>query len=356
MKKTFFQYRRLVIGFLLLFIPLMFISFYKIDYSFTAPGFNDDISQFIIIEEELENVPTFMTTSVIVMDKISIAQYLLGRLESKVTVDEFPEIYDDLDLDDLNTMGYLMKDDSLATSLIVGIENAGYSITYETYLTIYMTLDFLTSDSLMLGDKILEINGNTDLDEALSNIECETVVEFKILRDDVEMTVHADKKTRHNGTCAIGVYLYDFTEIIETEVVYKFVEDNTGGPSGGLMQALYVYFELTESNFDPGLRIAGTGTIDVDGNVGGIGGVRQKIITASMNNIDIFFIPHLTDGEHDNYIEALEVYNTLDTDMELVGVATFQEALDYLLNLENGDTDEWSKTLSYQRFNYLLLT
>jgi len=340
MKRTFHQSRKLLIGFLLLFIPLMVISFYKIDYSFTAPGFNDEINYFIVIEDGYDSNSTFMTTSVIVMDRITITQYLLGKIESNVTVEEFPEIYKDLDLDDLNTMGYLMKDDSLATSLIVGVENAGFNITYETYLTIYMTLDFLTSDSLELGDKILEVNGSTDLETTIDELECGSTVEFKILRGTEEMIVHADKNIQDDGSCPMGIYLYDFTEILDSDIEYSFIDNNTGGPSGGLMQALYVYYELTESDFEFGLRVAGTGTIDPLGNVGPIGGVRQKIITASLNNIDVFFIPHLSDDADDNYIEALEVYNTLDTDMELVGVSSFLEALEYLQALEGGELND----------------
>lgn len=340
MKRTFYQSRKLLIGFLLLFIPLMVMSFYKIDYSFTAPGFNDEIGYFIIIIDGENTNSTFMTTSVIVMDRITITQYLLGKIESDVTIEIFPDIYKELDLDDLNTMGYLMKDDSLATSLIVGVENAGFNIIYETYLTVYMTLDFLTSDSLELGDKILEVNGSTDLETTINNLECGTTVEFKILRGTEELTVHANKNVQDDGLCPMGIYLYDFTEILDTNIEYQFVENNTGGPSGGLMQSLYIYYQLTESDFDFGLRIAGTGTIDPLGNVGPIGGVRQKIITASLNNIDVFFIPHLSDDADDNYIVALEVYNSLDTDMELVGVSSFLEALEYLQALEGGELND----------------
>ena len=106
------------------------------------------------------------------------------------------------------------------------------------------------------------------------------------------------------------------------------------------MQALFVYNELIETDLAQGLKVAGTGTISLDGSVGYIGGIEQKIITASINNIDIFFVPHLSDSHNDNYIEALKVYNTLETDMILVGITSFQDAVDYLLNYESGDESE----------------
>ena len=248
-------------------------------------------------------------------------QYILGSLESTVNLRAFPDFYDNVDLDDLDTMSYLMKDDSLSTSLIIGIDNSGFTIEYESYLTVYLTFDYLTSDSLIIGDKILEING-------------------LILREDEELTVHAVNNIIDDDSCSIGLSLAYFTELVTTEVDYEIIETNTGGPSGGLMQALFVYNQLIETDLTHGLKIAGTGTINLDGSVGYIGSIEQKIITADINNIDIFFVPHITDSHEDNYIEALKVYNTLDTDMILVGITSFQDAVDYLLAYESGDDGE----------------
>ncbi len=340
MKITIIKYKKLIISFLLLFVPLMFISIYRIDYSLTAPGCNDDISTFIIIEDGYATSSSFHTTSVVVLDKISIIQYLVGSFENTVSIRDFPDYYDDVDLDDLDVMSYLMRDDSIFTSLIVGIHNSGHNIEYETYLTVYLTYNFLTSDSLQIGDKILEINGSTDFQTAYADIECEDIVKFKIIRDGEELIVYATNNQHDNETCSIGINLAYYTELVNTDVNYEIIDTNVGGPSGGLMQALFIYNELIETDLAGGLRIAGTGTINVDGSVGYIGGVKQKIITASLNDIDIFFVPHLSDSHNDNYIEALKVYNTLDTEMILVGVSTFLEAVDYLQNYESGDASE----------------
>jgi len=340
MKKTFIRNKKIIIVFLLLFIPLTFLNVYRIDYSLTAPGFNDDISDFIIIEDSYYTGNTFHTTSVISIKGITPIQYLFGMYSKTVSISEFPDYYDDIDINDLTIMSYLMKDDSIATSLVVGIENSDKDITYSSYLTVYLIFNTLTPNSLELGDKILTINGNTDLDLALSNIECGELVDFKVIRDDDELVVKAVKNDDGDGTCSFGMYLDHFTKVIDTNAVYTIIDNNTGGPSGGLMQALYIYYGLMGSDLDTGMKIAGTGTIDVEGDVGYIGGVEQKIITAAMNDIDIFFIPHLSDEDNDNYIKALKVYNTLDTNMELVGVSSFFEAVEYLNNYLRSDHND----------------
>ena len=153
---------------------------------------------------------------------------------------------------------------------------------------------------------------------------------FRIKRKDIS-------NDPDNPDCLFGIRLNRYTEIISSEITYTLVETNTGGSSGGLLQALYIYNQITEFDITRGLKIAGTGTLSVEGKVGPIGGIQQKILTSHYNNIDIFFVPHFTSKEGDNYIDALKVYNTLNTKMVLVPVTTFQDALDYLLDGDNFD-------------------
>ncbi len=342
MKKTFYKYKNLIIAFLVFFIPLMTISIYQVEYIIVAPGVTTNIDSFIVIEGGFETGNSFNTTSVIVVDKATLLEYFLGTKDDKITVRAFPEYYHYIDLDDLTTMDYLMKDDSVSTSIVVGMQYSNYNIDYSSYLTVYLTYDYLTPDSLEIGDKIISINGNTDLEAALDNAVCGASAEFEIIRADEILTVSAVNHPFDNDTCSFGIYLKYYTEILNEDdnVDIKIIETTTRGPSGGLMQAMFVYYSLTETNIENSLTIAGTGTIDIEGNVGAIGGVEQKIITAALNNVDIFFIPHLSDSDSDNYIEALKVYNTLDTEMLIVGVSTFDEAIEFLNNYTRGDSNE----------------
>ena len=83
--------------------------------------------------------------------------------------------------------------------------------------------------------------------------------------------------------------------------------DNVGGPSAGTMFALGVIDLLTPGDLTGGDKIAGTGTIDVDGTVGPIGGIRQKMNGARRAGADWFLAPaencgdvvgHVPDGLH----------------------------------------------------------
>lgn len=92
-----------------------------------------------------------------------------------------------------------------------------------------------------------------------------------------------------------------------------------GGPSAGLLWALGVADLLDPVDLTDGVVVAGTGTVDLDGAVGAIGGIELKIVAAARAGADLFLLPR------GNLPEVRRV-----GDMELVPVATVAEALEVL--------------------------
>ena len=82
---------------------------------------------------------------------------------------------------------------------------------------------------------------------------------------------------------------------------------NTGGPSGGLIFTLGLVDLLTQEDLLQGRNIAGTGTIAVDGRVGPIGGVTEKIIGAKRAGASILFISTQNCGELPAKVEGIQV-------------------------------------------------
>ncbi|MGE4572228.1 MAG: hypothetical protein AB7E09_05725, partial [Candidatus Izemoplasmatales bacterium] len=108
--------------------------------------------------------------------------------------------------------------------------------------------------------------------------------------------------------------------------------------SGGLLQTLSIYNMLVKEDITKGYKIAGTGTIRYDGTVGYVGGIKQKIATAYVNKVDMFFIPAIDErySSH-NYLEALAACEEYGIDPEgwLIPVASIDEAIAYLEGLDN---------------------
>jgi len=97
-----------------------------------------------------------------------------------------------------------------------------------------------------------------------------------------------------------------------------------GGPSAGMMHTLAIVDTLTPGELTQGHVIAGTGTIAYDGTVGGIGGIRQKIVGAEAAGAEYVLVPQ------SNYDEALTAERRA---IEIVPVETIQDALDFLETL-----------------------
>lgn len=99
---------------------------------------------------------------------------------------------------------------------------------------------------------------------------------------------------------------------------------NSGGPSAGIMYALTILDLLTEEDLIKGNIVAGTGSMDLDGNVGPIGGVRQKVAAAQQSGARYILVPA------ENYADALTAKND---EVEIFAIASLRDALRVLEGL-----------------------
>ena len=100
-----------------------------------------------------------------------------------------------------------------------------------------------------------------------------------------------------------------------------------GGPSAGLAFALGVLDHVTPGELTGGRRVAVTGTIDLEGRVGPVGGVAQKTAAVKSAGIDLFLVPA---AEY----EAARAQ--AGRDVQIVRVTTLEDAL-VALGREGGD-------------------
>ncbi len=103
--------------------------------------------------------------------------------------------------------------------------------------------------------------------------------------------------------------------------------EKIGGPSAGLMFALGIVDKLRPEDLTGGRIIAGTGTINDEGQVGPIGGIAQKLRGAKADGATIFLVPE------GNCAEA--VRNAVPG-LTMARVGTLQEALAALRTVDSG--------------------
>ena len=169
------------------------------------------------------------------------------------------------------------------------------------------------------------------------------------LGDKVKVTYQEDGQEKsatgkiiklENGKNGIGISLIDRTEVT-SNIPIQFTTEGIGGPSAGLMFSLSIYTQLADPTLRDGRVIAGTGSINRDGEVGDIGGIDKKVVSAAKSGASIFFAPNnpvtkemkkIDPKAKTNYETAVEAAKKIKTDMKIVPVKTLQDAIDYLKN------------------------
>jgi len=171
-----------------------------------------------------------------------------------------------------------------------------------------------------------EVNSVDELRAALGEHGTESPAAIGIVRDGEELTVEATPAANGgNAVLGVGVRMrYEFPIDVEIQL------NDVGGPSAGMMFALGIVDTLTPGAMTGGESIAGTGTIDSDGTVGSIGGIRQKLWGALDADADWFLAPEANCGE---------VVGNVPDGLEVFAVGTLEEARSVVETIgEGGDT------------------
>lgn len=148
----------------------------------------------------------------------------------------------------------------------------------------------------------------------LEDVQPGDTVTLTVQRHGQDVDVPVVTSEREGGGAQIGV-LIDPTFDMPVDVTISI--DDIGGPSAGTMFALGIIDKLTPEDEADGEVIAGTGTMDVTGAVGPIGGIRQKLAGAKRDGADWFLAPARN---------CDEVVGHVPDGLRVVRVATLHEA------------------------------
>jgi PDZ domain-containing protein len=184
----------------------------------------------------------------------------------------------------------------------------------------------LQADDVIVGVDGKEVSTICDATERISEHQPGDTIKLAIERGGrpLSVTVVADESPQDPGEAFVGVRMETRNYIFDPDVAVDFKTGEIAGPSAGLMFSLALYDKLTPEDLTHGGRIAGTGTIGCNGEVGPIGGIQQKVAGAEAEGATVFLAPK------DNFNEA----SAAAGDIEVVPVATFDEARHILEGLD----------------------
>lgn len=314
--------------FLIIWGIIIFLFFYEFPYVIYTPGGIVNLEDRIEVENSRDTEGS-LNMSYVSLVKGTLPMILLSYIIPNWDLVKSSEITaPDESVDELLELEKLYMQSSIDNATILAYEKAGkeLNITREVNNIVYISNDADTDleiyDELLTADGI-EVNDVVELREIVNSKNEGDTITFLVNRNGKEKECSAKIYNTEDGL-KVGVSFlttYEYETNPEISVATKASES---GSSGGLMLTLAIYNAITDEDITKGRTVVGTGTISLDGTVGAIDGVKYKILGAVKSDAEIFLCPM------ENYEEALSVKDEFDLDIEIHGVATFDEALEYL--------------------------
>jgi PDZ domain-containing protein len=243
----------------------------------------------------------------------------LAKLDSATSIvnitDIYPEGWDRARLDEQSD---LMMLDSQANAK--GAALSLLNIPYRSEIKVTMVEKKGPAGNILkAADTVLTVQGEkaTGLEQVrrlVAATKGQRTVDMEIVRDGKRLSVSVLPKMI-DEQWRMGIF-------VQTVPTFPFEIDiqvgNVGGPSAGQMLALAIYDKLTPGELTGGKRVSGTGTINLDGKIGPIGGAKQKMYGARRAGHEWFLVP----SENCD-----QVLGNIPEGLNVVKVSTIQDSL-----------------------------
>ena len=323
--------KKILISFLIIFITISSLSLVKTDYYFMSPGppYQWEIEYVEINSFDFEG---------------SLYQLTVRRDEANALIYAWSLINDSYDLyprevilpdgvtpKELSEISIQNMRTSENVAIAVALKNVGYEISSkgDGVSVVGLLDDSPVKEKLKKGDLLnsinnKEINSTTEFIATLRTYSIGESVSIGLLREvDGELKQMFVETTliehvEYEGEPMVGFLATTVNERFDFPFEIDIKTGNVGGPSAGLMMALNVYNNLIPEDITNSMVVAGTGTIEIDGSVGPVGGIKQKIIAAKRAGAELILVP----------IANFEEASQFETDKTaIVAVDSFDEAL-----------------------------
>ena len=336
--------KKLIRNILLIAAILLAISFYYLPYYVSKPGMAKELEPIVEVEDGYDEKGSFMLTTVR-MGRANIYSYLMAKISKYQELYTMEEIKgEDETEEEYNVRQLYLMDSSKWAAIEVAYKKANIPVDvhYKGVYVLNVVPDMPAEGKLQPADRIFKVDGIefTSSEQFMNYVSSKKVGDLVVLTYDrkneineVSLTVSEFNQEENKGKVGIGIGLVDDKElIVQPEVTVQ--SDEIGGPSAGFMFSLEIYNQLTKEDFTRGYKVAGTGIISPDGTVGKIGGIEQKVVAADKAGAEIFFAPHENGEKDSNYQKAIIAAKDIKTNMVIVPIHTFDDAVNYLDKLE----------------------
>ncbi len=323
--------KKLLISFLIVFITISSLSLVKTDYYFMSPG---PPYQWEIDYGEIKNFAF----------EGNLYQLTVRRDEANALIYAWSLINDSYDLypreeilpdgvtpEELSEISFQNMRTSENVAIAVALKNVGYEISSkgDGVSVVGILDDSPVKEKLKKGDLLnsinnAEISSTTEFISTLRTFSIGETVSIGLLREvdgelkQISVETTLIEHVEYEGEPMVGFLATTVNERFDFPFDIDIKTGNVGGPSAGLMMALNVYNNLIPEDITNSMVVAGTGTIEIDGSIGPVGGIKQKIIAAKRAGAELILVP----------VANFEEAKSFETDKTaIVAVDSFDEAL-----------------------------
>ena len=323
--------KKLLVIALSIFIVTGSLTFVKTDYYFMSPGppYQWDIEYGNIENYEFDG---------------NLFQLTVRRDEANALIYAWSYVNDSVDLyprevilpkgvtpEELSQISIQNMKTSENVAIAVALTYLGYDIGSkgDGVSVVGILDDSPVKDKLQKGDLLNSINGEeissaTEFIATLRRYQIGDTVTIGVKRDfdgerkNIEVQTKLIEHVEYEGEPMVGFLATTVNERFDFPFEVDIKTGNVGGPSAGLMMALNVYNNLIPEDITNSLVVAGTGTIEIDGSVGPVGGIKQKVIAAKRAGAELILVPTA------NFEEAIPMATESTA---IVAIDSFEEAL-----------------------------
>jgi PDZ domain-containing protein len=318
---------------------LLVAAFLPISYYSVSPGSVRSAGEAIAIDgEQFPPEEGGMSYATVSIQQVTPLGLVAGWLDPTTDVRPQDEVLIGGDREHNRQVNAQLMDDSKSSAEAAAFVALGCDVLSGTGAAIQAVAEDLpVADHLSAGDTVVAVDGQPievgpELGEAVDASQPGDVLTLTV--EDGEGTsreeqVEVSSQPDDPEEPLLGVSLSTRDLDVSLPLDVEIDSGQVGGPSAGLAFTLALLDELTPGSLTGGESVTATGTMDVVGRVGPVGGVTQKTAAVRRAGDTLFLVPP------DEFEEAEAAAGD---DLEVVAVSTLDEAL-AALEEHGGDVD-----------------
>jgi len=277
-------------------------EFLHIPYYALSPGPTAPVSELISVPASHRHpVHGSLLLVTVYQTPLTTVGYLRAQVSSNVAVYSAAQILGGLPASQLVAQDEAEMSESQQSAEVAALRRLGYSVPEHGtgVLVAYILSHTPAAKALQVGDTILSIDGqatptDNQLVAFLAQYHPGQSVNLSVQNakgQDRTVSVTLAKRPSSPSEGFLGIEPLTRDDHFDYPIKISINAAGIGGPSAGLSFTLGIIDALTGGNLTGRHVMAATGTIDVDGNVGDVGGVAEKTVSVARAGATLFLVP-----------------------------------------------------------------